>query len=36
MTAQRAGFQIGIHANGDVAIDMVLNAYEKTLGAGPA
>ena len=36
MTAQRAGFQIGIHANGDVAIDMVLNAYEKTLGAQPA
>ncbi|NOT53515.1 MAG: amidohydrolase [Deltaproteobacteria bacterium] len=33
VTAQRAGFQIGIHANGDVAIDMVLNAYEKTLGA---
>ena len=36
MAAQRAGFQIGIHANGDVAIDMVLNAYEKTLGARPA
>ena len=35
MTAQRAGFQIGIHANGDVAIDMVLNAYEKTLSAQP-
>ena len=27
--AHRAGFQIGIHANGDVAIDMVLNAYER-------
>ncbi len=27
--ADRAGFQIGIHANGDVAIDMVLKAYEK-------
>ena len=24
----RPGFQVGIHANGDVAIDMVLNAYE--------
>jgi len=22
------GFQVGVHANGDVAIDMVLNAYE--------
>jgi predicted amidohydrolase YtcJ len=27
--AVRHGFQIGIHANGDVAIDMVLNAYER-------
>jgi len=27
--AHRAGFQIGIHANGDVAIDMVLSAYER-------
>jgi predicted amidohydrolase YtcJ len=35
MTANRAGFQIGIHANGDVAIDMVLNAYEKALKAQP-
>jgi len=25
------GFRIGIHANGDVAIDMVLNAYERVL-----
>ena len=25
----RAGFQIGIHANGDLAIDSVLNAYER-------
>ena len=23
------GFQVGIHANGDLAIDMVLNAYER-------
>lgn len=27
--AHRAGWQIGIHANGDVAIDQVLNAYER-------
>ena len=27
--AHRHGFQIGIHANGDVTIDMVLNAYER-------
>lgn len=27
--AHRSGWQIGIHANGDVAIDMVLNAYER-------
>ncbi len=27
--AHRERFQIGIHANGDVAIDMVLNAYER-------
>jgi len=26
MDAHRAGFQIGIHANGDVPIEMVLNA----------
>ncbi len=25
----RNGFQVGIHANGDLAIDMVLNAYER-------
>ena len=29
--AHENGFQIGIHANGDVAIEMVLNAYEKYL-----
>lgn len=31
------GFRVGIHANGDVAIDMVLNAYERVLRdhAGP-
>ena len=27
--AHRHGFQIGIHANGDVTIDMVLKAYER-------
>jgi predicted amidohydrolase YtcJ len=27
--SHRAGWQIGIHANGDVAIEMVLNAYER-------
>jgi predicted amidohydrolase YtcJ len=26
--AHEAGFQVGVHANGDVAIDMVLTAYE--------
>ena len=31
--ADRSGFQIGIHANGDVAIDMVLKAYEKVRAA---
>ena len=27
--AHRAGWRVGIHANGDVAIDMVLQAYER-------
>jgi predicted amidohydrolase YtcJ len=27
--AHRSGWQVGIHANGDVAIEMVLNAYER-------
>ncbi len=27
--AHRSGWQVGIHANGDVAIDMVLAAYER-------
>jgi predicted amidohydrolase YtcJ len=31
----RHNFQIGIHANGDVTIDMVLKAYERTLGRWP-
>lgn len=33
--AHRHGFQIGIHANGDVTIDMVLNAYERVQQAWP-
>ena len=33
--AHRHSFQIGIHANGDVAIDMVLNAYERVLAKWP-
>jgi len=30
------GFRIGIHANGDVAIDMVLKAYERVLSGSDA
>jgi predicted amidohydrolase YtcJ len=33
--AHRSGWQIGIHANGDVAIDMVLTAYERVQRAWP-
>ena len=33
--AHRNGFQIGIHANGDVTIDMVLNAYERVIKKWP-
>ncbi len=33
--AHRHRFQIGIHANGDVAIDMVLNAYERVQRIAP-
>jgi hypothetical protein len=33
--AHRAGFQVGVHANGDVAIDMVLKAYERVLERWP-
>ena len=29
--AHRHNFQVGIHANGDVTIDMVLKAYENVL-----
>ena len=33
--AHRANWQVGIHANGDVTIDMVLNAYERVQGLWP-
>jgi hypothetical protein len=33
--AHRNNWQIGIHANGDVTIDMVLNAYERVLKEWP-
>jgi predicted amidohydrolase YtcJ len=33
--AHRHRFQVGIHANGDVAIDMVLQAYERVLAKWP-
>ncbi len=33
--AHRAGFQVGVHANGDVTIDMVLQAYERVLKQWP-
>jgi predicted amidohydrolase YtcJ len=33
--AHSHNFQVGIHANGDVTIDYVLNAYERALGKWP-
>ena len=33
--AHRHGYQIGIHANGDVTIEMVLNAYERVRQSHP-
>ncbi len=33
--AHRNNWQVGIHANGDVTIDMVLNAYERVLTEWP-
>jgi predicted amidohydrolase YtcJ len=33
--AHRHGWQVGIHANGDVTIDMVLQAYERVLTKWP-
>ena len=35
MEMHRAGFQVCIHANGDLTIDMVLTAYEKAQSAYP-
>ena len=35
MDMHRAGFQVCIHANGDLAIEMVLTAYEKAQKAHP-
>jgi len=35
MEAHEAGYQIGVHANGDAAIRMLLDAYEKALEAHP-
>lgn len=35
LRAHQEGWQIGIHANGDVAIEMVLTSYEKALKAHP-
>jgi predicted amidohydrolase YtcJ len=33
--AHRAGWQVAIHANGDVTIEMVLNAYERVQSSWP-
>ncbi|MDO5736265.1 MAG: amidohydrolase [Propionibacteriaceae bacterium] len=33
--AHRDGWQIGVHANGDAAIDVTLNAYERALSRTP-
>ena len=35
MEIHKAGFQVCIHANGDLTIDMVLSAYEKAQAAYP-
>ena len=35
MDAHKAGYQIGVHANGDAAIEMLLDAYERALEAHP-
>ncbi len=35
LRAHRAGFQVGIHAIGDAAIDLVLDAYEEAQRAAP-
>lgn len=35
LRAHRAGFQVGIHAIGDAAIDLVIDAYEAAMRADP-
>ena len=35
LRAHKAGYQIGIHAIGDAAIDLVLDAYEEAMAAHP-
>lgn len=35
LRAHKAGFQVGIHAIGDAAIDLVLDAYEEAMRADP-
>jgi hypothetical protein len=35
LEAHLAGWQVGVHANGDVTIDMTLTAFEKALAARP-
>jgi predicted amidohydrolase YtcJ len=35
LRAHRAGFQVGIHAIGDAAVDLVLDAYEAALASDP-
>lgn len=35
LKAHKAGFQVGIHAIGDAAIDLVLDAYEEAMTADP-
>ena len=35
LKAHAAGWQVGVHANGDVAIEMVLTSYEKAIRAHP-
>jgi len=35
LRAHKAGFQVGIHAIGDAAIDLVLDAYEEAMIADP-
>ncbi len=35
LSAHRAGFQVGIHAIGDAAVELVLDAYEEAMRAEP-